>query len=107
MRRLNIVLLAGLRLCGARQPSFSIHDDVLAYPQFEVIFSDSPIPESEALSLVDSANPTYSSDLSSETDLTSHVHSSPATPNSLDDSDTILSQTYTLLTLPPATYLCS
>jgi len=76
-------------------------------PQFEVIFSDSPIPESEALSLVDSANPTYSSDLSSETDLTSHVHSSPATPNSLDDSDTILSQTYTLLTLPPATYLCS
>ena len=33
MRRLNLVLLATLRLCRARQPGFSIHDDLLAYPQ--------------------------------------------------------------------------
>lgn len=33
MRRLNLVLLASLQLCRARQPGFSIHDDMLAYPQ--------------------------------------------------------------------------
>lgn len=33
MRRLNLVLLASLQLCQARQPSFSVHDDLLAYPQ--------------------------------------------------------------------------
>jgi hypothetical protein len=33
MRRLNLVLLASLQLCAARQPGFSIQDDVLAYPQ--------------------------------------------------------------------------
>lgn len=33
MRRLNFILLASLQLCRARQPGFSIHDDMLAYPQ--------------------------------------------------------------------------
>lgn len=35
MRRLNLVLLASLQLCRARQPGFSIHDDMLAYPQVQ------------------------------------------------------------------------
>jgi hypothetical protein len=33
MRRLNLVLLASLQLARARQPGFSIHDDLLAHPQ--------------------------------------------------------------------------
>lgn len=33
MRRLNFVLLATVQLCGARHPGFSIHDDLVAYPQ--------------------------------------------------------------------------
>lgn len=36
MRRLNLVLLASLQLAQARQPSFSIHDDVLAHPEVRV-----------------------------------------------------------------------
>ena len=33
MRRLNLVLLASLQLCGARQHPFSPYDDVLSHPQ--------------------------------------------------------------------------
>jgi hypothetical protein len=33
MRRSDLVLLAVLQLCRARQHGFSIHDDLLAYPQ--------------------------------------------------------------------------
>lgn len=36
MRRLHLLLLASLQLCRARQPGFSIHDDMLAYPQVRV-----------------------------------------------------------------------
>ncbi|OIW25745.1 hypothetical protein CONLIGDRAFT_663420 [Coniochaeta ligniaria NRRL 30616] len=114
MRRLNIVLLAGLQLCGARQPSFSIHDDVLAYPQFEVVFSDSHIPESEALSLIESARPTYTADPSSQTDdLTSQIRDSSSTAAAAaspedDGASQEVSSTYELISLPgPHKYLCS
>lgn len=33
MRCLTLLLLASLRLCSARQPGFSVDDDLLAYPQ--------------------------------------------------------------------------
>lgn len=36
MRRLLVPFLASLQLCRARQPSFSIHNDLLAYPQVRV-----------------------------------------------------------------------
>jgi hypothetical protein len=42
MRRLNLVLLASLQLARARQPGFSIHDDLLAHPQ--VINPIRPMP---------------------------------------------------------------
>ncbi|KAH8904065.1 hypothetical protein BR93DRAFT_883791 [Coniochaeta sp. PMI_546] len=105
MRRLNIVLLAGLQLCGARQPSFSIHDDVLAYPQFEVVFSDSHISEAEALSLVESAHPTYAADISSQTDLSSQIRESSAADTS--DGAAQVSSTYEIISLPPHKYFCS
>lgn len=37
MRRSHLLLLASLQLCSARQPGFSIHDDMLAYPQVRVL----------------------------------------------------------------------
>lgn len=39
MRRLNLVLLVSLQLCGAHHPGFSIHDDLLAHPQVRLRFS--------------------------------------------------------------------
>lgn len=40
MRRSHLLLLASLQLCSARQPGFSIHDDMLAYPQVRVSLSE-------------------------------------------------------------------
>ncbi|KAK0613240.1 glucosidase II beta subunit-like protein-domain-containing protein [Immersiella caudata] len=116
MRRLNLVLLASLQLCSARQPGFSIHDDLLAHPQFEVVFSDAYISESDALALLESkrASDTYSPD-ASQTDLTSNVRESAvanaaaAGTNYATSSDGLpeIGETYEILGSPPSRYLCS
>lgn len=36
MRRLNYVLLATLQLCSARSKTFSVHEDLLAFPQVSI-----------------------------------------------------------------------
>lgn len=41
MRRFNLVLLASFRLAVARSRSFSIHDDLLAFPQVRLAQADS------------------------------------------------------------------
>ncbi|KAL2017237.1 hypothetical protein VTK56DRAFT_2396 [Thermocarpiscus australiensis] len=122
MRRLNLVILASLQLCQARQPSFSIHDDLLAYPQFEVVFADDFISESDALVLLESRrfpSPTHSADFPSQTDLASNVRESPATglphrtkrddgrQDGDDDDEIPISETYELINSPPWRYLCA
>ncbi|KAK3936783.1 glucosidase II beta subunit-like protein-domain-containing protein [Diplogelasinospora grovesii] len=116
MRRLNLVLLATLQLCRARQPSFSIHDDLLAHPQFEVVFSDSYISESEALTLLErsgSPHATFAAGFSSQTDLTSNVRESAtadpvhAKDNNVDDDSQQISETYEIINTPPSKYLCA
>ncbi|KAK0386969.1 hypothetical protein NLU13_5282 [Sarocladium strictum] len=69
MRRLNLFLLASLRLCGARSDGFSIHSDLLAFPQYEVIFAEDPISEKDAELLLENrdAHPTYSADFTQPT----------------------------------------
>ncbi|KAL2753402.1 hypothetical protein ACRALDRAFT_1082981 [Sodiomyces alcalophilus JCM 7366] len=71
MRRFNLALLAvAAPLASARQGSFSIHDDLVAYPQYEVVFSESYISKHDAEALLDPANPhpTYSPDFSAQSD---------------------------------------
>lgn len=116
MRRLNLLLLASLQLCSARQPGFSIHDDMLAYPQFEVIFADTYISELDAKRLIESsktAQSTYTADLSSQTDLTSQIRESAAadsgTPHDGDPEDGMpeVSEDYEIVNVPPSKYLCT
>lgn len=91
--------------CVAQVPQKTLCTTYTNSPQFEVVFSDSQIPESEALSLVESAHPTYDAEFSSQTELSSQtVQSSPA---DTADDDSIISLTYELVSLPPHTYLCS
>lgn len=114
MRRVNLVLLASLQqLCSARQPGFSIHEDLLAHPQFDVVFSESYISESDALALLGSklASNTHAPD-ASQTDLTSKVRESAAagaTPPEHGASDGLpeIGETYEILSSPPSRYLCS
>ncbi|ROW16979.1 hypothetical protein VPNG_01316 [Cytospora leucostoma] len=114
MRRVNLILLTSLQLCTARQPGFSIHDDLLAYPQFEVVFSESFISQNEAQRLIESsksAQSTYTAGFSSQTDLTSQIRES-APADSSQDEDTEdgmpeVSEEYEVMTIPPSKYLCS
>ncbi|KUI67793.1 hypothetical protein VM1G_03539 [Cytospora mali] len=114
MRRHTLFLLASLQLCSARQPGFSIHDDMLAYPQFEVIFSEGFISALDAQQLIESsktAQSTYTADFSSQTDLTSQIReSAPAEAGQDEDAEDGMpevSEEYEVMTFPPSKYLCS
>lgn len=96
MRLLDLVLLACFGLGAARTPSFSIHDDLLAFPQFDVVFADGYISEKDADALlVDDRHPTYSADFSQPT---MAAHGAPDAPASFS---------YELMSMAPHRYLCS
>ncbi|KAK0719018.1 glucosidase II beta subunit-like protein-domain-containing protein [Apiosordaria backusii] len=115
MRRLNLVLLASLQLCRARQPSFSIHEDLLAHPQFEIVFSDQFISEADALALLDtqsSSSPAPSATPSSQTELASpspetNANNGQQNPEDTDDDSNPVSETYELINSSPWKYLCT
>ncbi|KAK4141733.1 glucosidase II beta subunit-like protein-domain-containing protein [Dichotomopilus funicola] len=117
MRRLNLVLLASLQLCQARQPTFSVHEDLLAHPQFEVVFSDEFISEADALAILESP-PTHTA----EPGLSKVRESAPAEISASksgsgtstsdngeeeDDDDAPIAETYELINHDPWRYLCS
>ncbi|KAF4466307.1 OS-9 [Fusarium albosuccineum] len=107
MRRSNLVLLAAIQLAGARSPGFNIHEDLLTYPQFEVVFSDDYISEKDANSLLEqsSQHPTYSADFAQST--LEQVREADERDNDEADEQTGPSHTYELMKLPPNQYLCS
>ncbi len=82
--------------------------------QFEVVFSETYISESEALALLKTkATPhsTYDADLT-QTDLTRQVRESAAADtqphgDDVDDDTPQVSETYELMNVPPSRYLCS
>ncbi|KAJ3501385.1 hypothetical protein NM208_g16947 [Fusarium decemcellulare] len=107
MRRSNLVLLAAIQLAGARSPGFNIHEDLLTYPQFEVVFSDDYISEKDANSLLEqsSQHPTYSADFAQST--LEQVREADERDNDEANEQTGPSHTYELMKLPPNQYLCS
>ncbi|KAI1245475.1 hypothetical protein MGN70_012365 [Eutypa lata] len=116
MRRLQLFhFLLWLRLCRARQPGFSIHHDLLAYPQFEVVFSESYISEPDAQTLIDKtdpSHPSYDAEFTSiQTALTSNIQDG-STQNPEADADDVeadhkVAETYEVMTMPPHRYLCA
>ncbi|CAK7264371.1 Protein OS-9 [Sporothrix epigloea] len=132
MRLHHLALLAGLQLCAARQPGFSIHEDLLAHPQFEVVFSDSYILETDAQLLLaaavrrESSDAAYQSDsAASSTDLTNPAVESAAAGSANADRSTSggygfhgsagdvpdgsaqVSETFEIMNVPPVRYLCT
>ncbi|OTA08272.1 hypothetical protein A9Z42_0092280 [Trichoderma parareesei] len=108
MRRLQLSLLAALPLCRAKSRAFSIHEDLQAFPQFEVVFSDRFISEQDAQSLLEYnfQHPTYSADFSQPTitDASdSQDHDQHDDRHSRDSSPL----TYELMNMPPHRYLCA
>ncbi|WZH47821.1 glucosidase II beta subunit-like protein-domain-containing protein [Fusarium acuminatum] len=106
MRRFNFILLATVQLVGARSPGFSIHEDLLTFPQFEVVFDNQYISEKDAHSLLDSQHPTYSADFAQST--LDQAREADGRDNEGGNQDqTGPSHTYELMKLPPHEYLCS
>ncbi|KAI0454223.1 glucosidase II beta subunit-like protein-domain-containing protein [Xylaria acuta] len=111
MRRLHALWAAWTcaRLGHARQPGFSVHHDLLAYPQFEVVLSDTYISESDAQALLDSpdAHPSYDAGLASQTDLASSVRAAAADTTDPRDSNRAVAESYEIMSMPPHRYLCA
>ncbi|KAI0171696.1 glucosidase II beta subunit-like protein-domain-containing protein [Hypoxylon sp. FL1284] len=112
MCRYNVLLLLSglLQLSRARQPGFSVHHDLLAYPQFEVVFSESYISEAEAQALVEKTNPpSYDADFTSQTDLASNVRAAKDEnePGSRGSGDQEITESYEMMNMPPYRYLCA
>ncbi|KAK2609093.1 Protein OS-9 [Conoideocrella luteorostrata] len=111
MRSLNLVLLAGAQLAAARSPSFSIHDDLLAFPQFEVVFAKNHVSEKDAQALLERNNqhPTYSAEFSHATGSDAYASTDAAHPaaSASASSDEIAGYSYELLNMSPHKYLCS
>ncbi|KAI0444007.1 glucosidase II beta subunit-like protein-domain-containing protein [Xylaria telfairii] len=115
MRRLPLYTVwAWVQLCRARQPGFSVHHDLLAYPQFEVVISDTYISESQAQALLDSpespdAHPSYDAGLASQTDLASSVRAAAAAAAAAatEHGDRAIAESYEIMSMPPHRYLCA
>ncbi|KAI1388164.1 glucosidase II beta subunit-like protein-domain-containing protein [Hypoxylon trugodes] len=114
MCRHQVLLVLGslLGLSQARQPGFSIHHDLLAYPQFQVVFSESYISETEAQVLVEKTNPShpnYEAEFAGETDLTSNIRSAGGNydNNGNPNGDGKIAESYEIMALPPHRYLCA
>ncbi|KAI1420769.1 glucosidase II beta subunit-like protein-domain-containing protein [Xylaria sp. FL1777] len=109
MRRLPslAVAWAWTQLCQARQPGFSVHHDLLAYPQFEVVISDTYISESDARALLDSpdaVHPGYNAGLASQSDI---APADPARAAAVGDRDRAAAESYEVMSMPPHRYLCA
>ncbi|KAL7805650.1 glucosidase II beta subunit-like domain-containing protein [Trichoderma aethiopicum] len=109
MRRLQLSLLAALPLCRAKSRAFSIHEDLQAFPQFEVVFSDRFISEQDAQSLLEYniQHPTYSADFSQPTITdasdSQDRHQQHDARHARDGSPL----TYELMNMPPHRYVCA
>jgi protein OS-9 len=101
MRRILPLLAGAFPLALGSRSSFSVHDDILAFPQYDVIFSDTFILDTDASAHLASSFPSETSTPSSDL---SHLDSfSDGSPKAAEA--TILS--YELLRLHNRPYLCA
>ncbi|RFU26015.1 hypothetical protein B7463_g10320, partial [Scytalidium lignicola] len=110
MRYLISTLLASAPIAFASQTVFSIHDDVLAFPQYEVYFSQSIISDTEAYTLLNNIpkppSETESPPSADTKSISSQAKSSSYNTNDHNDLDSSKSS-YELMYLKNKPYLCS
>ncbi|KAF3020669.1 hypothetical protein G7054_g5065 [Neopestalotiopsis clavispora] len=103
MRRIS-TLFAAAHLCAASRHGFSIHNDLLAYPQFEVVLSDAYISEHEVKALLDPSNHGNADDKDIEP-AKPITHGLSDEGNSGDSLET--TETYEVMTMHGTRYLCA
>ncbi|KAF2636328.1 Pkinase-domain-containing protein [Massarina eburnea CBS 473.64] len=102
-------LPAVLRITFASQHSFNVFDDLLAFPQYDVVFPQTYITEDDASSLLShtgprSTSPATATVKSQETLELSKPSKASSSPSPSDD---ILEQTYERVVVKGQRYLCS
>ncbi|KAI0999499.1 hypothetical protein K3495_g8693 [Podosphaera aphanis] len=98
----NALVIVSLAQLVIGSPSvFSVHDDLLAFPQYQVIFSERSISESETSLFLSQAS-------SPKTSVASAVISFPASQDdNSHSSSSAISETYEFLYLQNKKYLCN
>ncbi|RDW68284.1 hypothetical protein BP5796_08941 [Coleophoma crateriformis] len=108
MRRLISAVLASASTALASQTVFSVHDDLLAFPQYEVAFSDSFISDTEASLIIDHALPSTQETHTSSTGIESPSNDQwPAGRSAGEHSFDPSTHMYELLRLANEQYLCT
>ncbi|TVY82206.1 Protein OS-9-like protein [Lachnellula suecica] len=107
MHSINAALLASLPIVLGSQTVFSVHDDILAFPQYEIIFSDSFISDTAANLIAEQASsPIPHPPQSSITKSIESPNSAPHAPQ--DDRPFDPShETYELMYLNGEQHLCT
>ncbi|KAF1959184.1 Pkinase-domain-containing protein [Byssothecium circinans] len=96
-----------LRIALAGQHSFNVFDDLLAFPQYDVVFPQTYITEDDASSLLSHTGPRSTSSATSRSQETQDL-SKPSRPSSSPSpSDVVLEQTYERVVVGGQRYLCS
>ncbi|KAH6640005.1 glucosidase II beta subunit-like protein-domain-containing protein [Truncatella angustata] len=105
MRRVS-TLLAAAQLCAATRHGFSIHHDLLAFPQFDVVLSDAYISEPEAKALLDPSSSRDASARASADD--KDIQTATPTPiAAAPGGDQKTAETYEVMTMHDTRYLCA
>ncbi|KXJ87010.1 glucosidase II beta subunit-like protein-domain-containing protein, partial [Microdochium bolleyi] len=114
MRHFQLLPLLALsqqcRGVTARQPGFSIHQDLLAYPQFEVVISEAYISEADAQALLDKAEAHSSSAARHHPASQTEIARNDRTASGEDDDtsrEAKAIETYEIMSAPPHRYLCA
>ncbi|KAF4121985.1 protein OS-9 [Geosmithia morbida] len=103
---MRLALLAGLlQLSDVRARSFSVHDDLLAFPQFDVIFSDGWVSKSDAQALIKGEAPPGAT--ASSSDLSEATAARSGIPEDEGGTDEIARREYKIMNLSSREYLCT
>ncbi|KAF2850691.1 hypothetical protein T440DRAFT_489524 [Plenodomus tracheiphilus IPT5] len=101
-------LPAFLRIALASQHAFSVFDDLLAFPQYEIAWPDTFVSEKDATSLLSHASsPSPSSATTPGTQETQELSKRAPSPADSTPSEDVLDQTYEAVVLQGQRYLCS
>ncbi|EDU50647.1 PRKCSH domain containing protein [Pyrenophora tritici-repentis] len=99
-------LPAVLRIALASQHAFSVFDDLLAFPQYEVLWPDTFVTENDATALLSHASPSSSSATAGSQE-TQELSKRDKPAADIPPADDALEQTYEAIVLHGQRYLCS
>jgi len=100
-------LPAVLRIALASQHAFSVFDDLLAFPQYDIAWPDTFVSENDATSLLSHGSPRSSTATKPDTQATQELSKRDQPGPNIPPSNDALDQTYEAVVLHGQRYLCS